>query len=161
MFSIKDVVVERAKIGDFDGVDSVLSDITEAIKKSSHVRAGYLIESGKFARKEIFKDILSSDSGIVFIARYKGEIVGVVNLQFVKNIRHGWRRIHLEEVVVKKAFQRKGIGMKMIRTICKFCKRNNIKVIKLMCGDTLSDAKKFYEHCGFANKDSGYRLELD
>ena len=76
------------------------------------------------------------------------------------NLRHGWKRAHIEEVIVKKEYRGKGIATVMFDKVKEYCKSNNIGVIKLMCGNQLTEAQRFYEKNGFIFKDKGYRLVL-
>lgn len=147
-----------AKAKDFEQIRILLDEITENIREHKNWN-NYKVYSETLQQKEIFKKILKSDSKL-FIAKINNAIVGLINMQVILNLRHGWKRAHIEEFVIKKEFRRKGIGSKLLKETIKYCKKENIKVIKLMCGNQLDEAQKFYEKNGFEFKDKGYRLEI-
>lgn len=156
---IKKCTIALAKQENFRDVINVLNEITEHIKSQkgwSNYRSAVITED----QRKIFNNIVNSENK-VFVAKLNDEIVGLVNMQIVNNIRHGWKRAHLEEVIVKKEYRRKGIGSKMLSKIINYCKINNIKTIKLMCGKQLKDSLKFYKKNGFKFLDEGLRLKIN
>lgn len=155
-----DIKIRFAYEKDFNEVDSLLNEISQAIVDVGDKWSTYKVDSAKNKRLLIFKKLLNSQNKL-FIASLDGHIVGCVNLQLIQNIRHGWLRGHIEEVIVKNEYRGKGIGSKLIQAVINFSKKNNIKIVKLMCGKQLIEAHKFYEKCGFKYLDKGYRLEID
>jgi GNAT superfamily N-acetyltransferase len=155
---IEDVHVEFANKKDYSEVSRLLEDITGEIRSKDGWKQ-YSISVDAEKQKTIFLQNLDAGNK-VFIAKYEGVIIGAVNMQVVFNLRHGWRRAHLEEVVVKYGYRQQGVGSKMIQEIVSYCKTQEIKSIKLLCGEQLPDSQKFYEANGFVCKDKGYRLEL-
>lgn len=152
------IKVTRAAVRDFEIVDTLLNEISTSIQ-SKVGWSGYKIDSEGKKRKTIFKEILEGEGG-VFVAKIDQDIVGVMNIQLIKNIRHGWKRAHIEEFSVSTAMHRKGIGSEMIKFLTKYCLKNDIKVVKLMCGSQLTESCAFYEKNGFKFLDKGYRLEI-
>lgn len=155
---LEKITFSSAKFEDFDEILKLLNEITQTINSQRNWE-NYRVDAKSIQQKEIFKEILGSECKI-FVARYNNIIVGVINLQIVINLRHGWKRAHIEELVVKSEYRHKGVGSFMLKNIYDYCRKNNIRVIKLMCGNQLPIAQKFYEKNGFVSKDKGYRLEL-
>lgn len=155
---VDNLSISLANLSDFDEIISLLDEITESIKQQKNWDS-YNVTANREKQKKTFETILNSQSK-VFIARVNSEIVGVLNMQTVSNIRHGWQRGHIEELVVKKEFRRKGIGTRLLQEAVNYCRNNNIHMIKLMCGNQLLESQKFYENNNFAFKDKGYRLEI-
>lgn len=157
--NLDNIEITFAKEKDFDEVDRILTEITKEIVSAGDNWSNYKVDSNKSARKNIFLEIIKSPSKI-FIARIDDEIVGCINFQLVRNIRHGWARGHLEEVVVKKGYRHKGIGTKMINYVIDYCRKNNIEVIKLMCGKQLKKSEAFYRKNEFVDLDFGFRKDI-
>ena len=155
-----EVIIDFATKNDFEEVDKLLSEISEAIVSVGNKWSNYKVNSAKEKRYSTYTSLINGQNRL-FIARFGAQIIGCINLQLVQNIRHGWIRGHIEEVVVKSEFRVKGVGTKLLNAVKDYCKKNDIKVIKLMCGKQLLDAHKFYEKNGFSSLDIGYRLELN
>lgn len=155
---VENLSISFANHSYFDEIVNLLNEITESIKQQKNWNR-YNVTADREKQKKTFETILNSQSK-VFVARVNSEIVGVLNLQIVSNIRHGWLRGHIEEIVVKKEFRRKGIGSKLLQEVIDYCRDNNIRMLKLMCGNQLLESQKFYENNNFVFKDKGYRLEI-
>lgn len=155
---LENLTVTLANLLDFDEIASLLNEITDSIKQQKNW-SNYNVNAEKENQRKTFEKILNSESK-VFVAKINSEIVGILNLQIVSNIRHGWQRGHVEELVVKKEYRRIGIGTKLLQGAISYCQKNNIHMIKLMCGNQLSESQRFYEKNNFVFKDRGYRLEI-
>jgi len=152
------IKITSAKKDDFKQIVDLLDEISESIR-SKRGWSNYTLNTKRTSQRNIFQNILNSESKI-FVARKNNEIIGLINMQIINNIRHGWKRAHLEEVVVRNDFRRKGVGTKMLSAVIEFCKKKNISVIKLLCGRQLNEGQQFYEKNGFLFTDKGYRLEI-
>ncbi len=155
---IEEVVFGFPTKADVDEIIDLFAEITDVIK----AKVGwdnYKIETRRSEQKMIIEMIMDLDDKI-FVGRYKGEIIAGVNVEIIRNIRHGWQRAHIEELVVKDGYRGQGVGTAMVKHVIEYCKANNIHVIKLLCGEQLTDSQCFYEKLGFVNKDKGYRLEI-
>jgi ribosomal protein S18 acetylase RimI-like enzyme len=144
---------------DFKKIIILLDEITETINHKKGW-SKYKVSTTLARQKDVYKKILLGENKI-FVAKYKEEIVGLINMQIVYNLRHGWRRAHLEEVVVHSKYRGLGIGTKLINAVKNHCLSNKIKVIKLMCGNQLTDALAFYKKTALFLKIRGYDLSLN
>ena len=64
-------------------------------------------------------------------------------------LRDGSIVMHVEDVVVQKSKRGKNVGKQLIQFLIDLAKRRNCYKIILNCDETV---KKFYEKCGFLNK---------
>jgi len=158
LLNMDNIEIVCAENRDLDQILILLNEITESIRSTKGWNS-YSLSTQKESQRKIFLEILKSE-GRLFVAKYNGRIVGLVNMQVVYNIRHGWKRAHLEEVVVNKEFRRNSIGSKLIKAVANYCKDNNIGVIKLLCGKQLKTSLKFYKTNGFKFTDEGLRLDV-
>ncbi len=109
----------------------------------------------------IFDEIISRKDTLIFVAEEGDELVGLITLYLLPNIRHGWHRGHIEDFVVSKAVRGKGIGSQLFDAVKKHCKENNIKVIKLDSGVELTNAHRFYEKNGGKFTEKMFRFDID
>ena len=109
----------------------------------------------------ILEEVLKREDAKVFVADLNGKLVGLITFYILPNIRHGYYRGHIEDIVVSKNMRGKGIGSKLFDHLKQYCKNNNIKVIKLDSGKELTDAHHFYEKNGGKYTEKMFRFDID
>ena len=110
----------------------------------------------KIAEK-IFDKINSNLDQIVAVAVIEGKIVGSTTLLIeTKFIHNGGKIGHIEDVVVDKEYQRKGIGEKIIMYLLRYAKEQGCYKTILDCAD---DVKPFYEKLGFKHNSNALRFD--
>ncbi|HLL60345.1 MAG TPA: GNAT family N-acetyltransferase [Candidatus Nitrosocosmicus sp.] len=109
----------------------------------------------------IFEEILSRKDTLIFLAEEKEEIIGLATFYILPIMRHGNYAGHIEEFIVDKVMRGKGIGTALFDAIKKYCKENNIKVIKLDSGIELTEAHKFYEKNGGKFTEMMFRFDIE
>ena len=110
----------------------------------------------KIAEK-IFDKINSNLDQIVAVAVIEGKIVGSTTLLIeIKFIHNGGKIGHIEDVVVDKEYQRKGIGEKIIMYLLRYAKEQGCYKTILDCAD---DVKPFYEKLGFKHNSNALRFD--
>ena len=156
-FNIRQVKVRLAKLKDFDSVTSLLDELTKEIDRQS-ARQSVINESWQ-ERKKIFNYVLRSSSKL-FVAEYKKDVVGVLNLQILNNVRYGTRRGQVEEIIVKESYRRKGVGSKLMAHVKKWSKKNKINIIKVFSRNELKGVQIFFMKNGFSLRYKGYWLNI-
>ena len=111
----------------------------------------------KKTAEKIFDKINSNPDHIVAVAVIEGKIVGSTTLLIeTKFIHNGGKVGHIEDVVVDKEYQRKGIGEKMITYLLRYAKDQGCYKTILDCVD---DVKPFYEKLGFKHNANALRFD--
>jgi len=114
-------------------------DSLDSLRKAS--------ELSKTKAKEIFNKIKTNPDHVVFVVIMDGRVVGSTTLFIeLKFIHQGGRVGHIEDVVVAKEYQSKGIGEQLINHVLDYAKKNDCYKTILDCSD---DVKPFYEKIGF------------
>lgn len=108
----------------------------------------------------IFDEIISRKDTLIFVAEENKKLVGLITFYLLPNMRHGWHRGHVEDFVVSEAARGKGIGTQLFDMVKQYCKKNNIKVIKLDSGVDLTGAHKFYEKNGGKFTEKMFRFDI-
>lgn len=112
---------------------------------------------GKEKANEILKKIKSNPSHVIFVAILDGKVVGSTTMLIEpKFIHNGGKVAHIEDVVVTKEYQGKGIGEKLIRSLLDYAKKNNCYKTIL---DSSDDVKPFYEKIGFKKHSNCMRFD--
>ena len=106
---------------------------------------------------KIFEKIKSNPDHVIFVAVLEDRIVGSTTL-FIepKFIHNGGFVAHIEDVVISKDLQRKGIGKKLILASLEYAKNNGCYKTILDCAD---DLKSFYEKIGFKKYSNAMRYD--
>lgn len=108
----------------------------------------------------IYEEIINRDDTHIFVADDNGDIVGCATFYILPNIRHGWHRGHIEDMVVRESRRSVGIGSKIFDAVKAYAREHGIKVIKLDSGIELTDAHAFYEKNGGKCTEKMYRFDL-
>ncbi|MBI5859445.1 MAG: GNAT family N-acetyltransferase [Nitrosarchaeum sp.] len=110
----------------------------------------------KMAEK-IFDKINSNPEHIIAVAVIEGKVVGSTTLLIeTKFIHNGGKVGHIEDVVVDKEYQRKGIGEKIIMYLLRYAKDQGCYKTILDCADEI---KPFYEKLGFKHNANALRFD--
>jgi len=111
----------------------------------------------KETAEKIFDKLNLNPDYIIAVAVLDGKVVGSTTLLIeTKFIHDGGKVGHIEDVVVDKKYQGKGIGEKIIKYILKVTKDNGCYKTILDCAD---DVKPFYEKLGFKHNANALRFD--
>ena len=107
--------------------------------------------------KEILKKIKQNTNHIIYVAIDNKKIVGSTTLLIEQKFIHNGGLVgHIEDVVVRKDYEGKGIGIKLVTSMLERAKEKNCYKTILDCKD---DVKQFYERIGFKHESSGMRYD--
>ena len=107
--------------------------------------------------KNILKKILENENHIIHVAELNGKIVGSTTLLIEQKFIHEGGFVgHIEDVVVNKKFEGRGIGMKLVLSLLDVAKEKKCYKSILNCEDKLIP---FYEKIGFKQKSTEMRFD--
>ncbi|HEY7367432.1 MAG TPA: GNAT family N-acetyltransferase [Nitrosopumilaceae archaeon] len=107
--------------------------------------------------RDIFNKIKTNPNHFVYVAILDGRVVGSTSMIIEPKFIHDGQSVsHIEDVVVAKEHQGKGIGEMLIRYLLDFAKENNCYKTILDCSD---EVKPFYEKIGFKKHSNGMRYD--
>ena len=143
-----------------------MSEIIIREIEENDLKQGFL-ESLDFLRKasnidknkarEILKKIKQNPNHIIHVAIDNNKIVGSTTLLIEQKFIHDGGFVgHIEDVVVRKEYEGKGIGIKLVMSMLECAKEKNCYKTILDCKD---DVKQFYERIGFKNESNGMRYD--
>ena len=106
---------------------------------------------------EILKKIKQNPNHIIYVAIDNKKIVGSTTLLIEQKFIHDGGLVgHIEDVVVRKDCEGKGIGIKLVTSMLERAKEKNCYKTILDCKD---DVKQFYERIGFKRESNGMRYD--
>ena len=107
--------------------------------------------------KEILKKIKLNPNHIIHVAIDDKKIVGSTTLLIEQKFIHDGGLVgHIEDVVVRKEYEGKGIGIKLVMSMLERAKEKNCYKTILDCKD---DVKQFYERIGFKRESNCMRYD--
>ena len=107
--------------------------------------------------KEILKKIKQNSNHIIYVAIDNKKIVGSTTLLIEQKFIHDGGLVgHIEDVVVRKDYEGKGIGIKLVTSMLERAKEKNCYKTILDCKE---DVKQFYERIGFKRESNGMRYD--
>ena len=111
----------------------------------------------KTKAKEILKKIKQNSNHIIHVAIDGKKIVGTTTLFIEQKFIHDGGLVgHIEDVVVRKDYEGKGIGMKLVTSMLERAKEKNCYKTILDCKD---DVKQFYDKIGFKRESNCMRYD--
>ena len=130
------------------------SDLTNGFLESlDSLRQASSLDKKK--AKDILKKINQNPDHVIFVAIFKGKVIGATTLLIEQKFIHDGGKVgHIEDVVVSKEFQSKGIGVIIMQTVLEYAKGQGCYKTILDCDDTV---KPFYEKIGFVRNSNGMR----
>jgi len=106
---------------------------------------------------EILKKIKQNPNHIIHVAIDNKKIVGSTTLLIEQKFIHNGGLVgHIEDVVVRKDYEGKGIGIKLVTSLLERAKEKNCYKTILDCKD---DVKQFYERIGFKHESNSMRYD--
>ena len=106
---------------------------------------------------KILKKIKQNPNHIIYVAIDNKKIVGSTTLLIEQKFIHDGGLVgHIEDVVVRKDYERKGIGIKLVTSMLERAKEKNCYKTILDCKD---DVKQFYERIGFKRESNCMRYD--
>ncbi|MEK7092303.1 MAG: GNAT family N-acetyltransferase [Patescibacteria group bacterium] len=112
------------------------------------------------AKSKLYDELIAREDVKIFVAEHENAIVGVADLFIVPIMRRGYYQGHIEDFVVTEKMRGKGVGSMILRKIKEYCKKNNIRVIKLTTAIEFKEAQAFYEKNGGKFTEKMYRFDL-
>ncbi len=97
----------------------------------------------------------------VYVAEWAGEMVGTFELLIMDNLAHqGACSAIVEDVVVKKGWQGKGIGKAMMEFAMQASREQHCYKMVLSSSIKRTDAHRFYEQLGFRQHGISFMVDL-
>lgn len=105
----------------------------------------------------IFDKISKNSHQIIYVAVKDDKVIGSASVLIEQKFIHNGGKVgHIEDVVVKKEFQGKGVGQKIVAELLKYAERQGCYKTILDCTDELIP---FYEKIGFKRHSNSMRFD--
>ena len=121
----------------------------DSLRKSSDMKAK--------KANSIFDKISKNSHQIIYVAVENSKVIGTASILIEQKFIHNGGKIgHIEDVAVRKEFQGKGIGQKIVNALIKYAEKQGCYKTILGCTDELIP---FYEKIGFKHHGNSMRFD--
>ena len=121
----------------------------DVLRKSSHLKPK--------KANSIFDKISKNPDYIIYVAIDNGKVIGATTLLIEQKFIHDGGKVgHIEDVVVRKQYQGRGVGKKIIGALLKYAEKKGCYKTILDCTD---DLIPFYENLGFKRHSNSMRFD--
>ena len=111
---------------------------------------------------DAFEAMAGEPNNRLLIAEIRGEIVGTMQLVFIRGLSHqGATHALIEAVRVERALRGRGIGRRMIAAAVATARERGCHTVQLSSHKSRTDAHRFYESLGFTMSHVGMKLALE
>ncbi len=97
--------------------------------------------------------LVESEKDAIFVCEVDAKVVGMISVQRILSTAMGSYVGLIEDVVVKKEFQKSGIGSKLIDEAKLYSRQCGYERIHLLCDEDNPPAEKFYKKLKFKKSD--------
>jgi GNAT superfamily N-acetyltransferase len=109
-----------------------------------------------------YEEIACDPNNRLLVAEVGGEIVGTLQLTFIRGLsRKAARRAQIEAVRIAGPHRGTGFGEQMIRAAIEVARDAGCSIVQLTTDKRRTDARRFYERLGFVASHEGMKLSLD
>ncbi|HEY8110864.1 MAG TPA: GNAT family N-acetyltransferase [Candidatus Nitrosotenuis sp.] len=141
-----DIIIRKIEERDLN--DGFLESL-DSLKTASNL--------GKEKARAILKKIAANPNHVIFVAVLNNKIIGSTTLLIEQKFIHDGGLVgHIEDVVVTKEQEGKGIGFKIMQAALEYAKSQGCYKTILDCDDKV---KPFYERLGFKRHSNGMRFD--
>ncbi len=148
---MNDVSIRKATEADLPAIGRLLEDLTDAMNDTEGMDIGMALRN--------CRNLLNDAGSHLLVAEIEGALVGFINLTTRKTILHRSPSGLVDELVVAKEYQGKGIGKQLVLAAVGRCKELGCCEVEVSTESTNTKAREFYRKCGFEER--GMLLEMD
>ena len=121
----------------------------DSLRKSTHLKPK--------KANTIFDKISKNPDYIIYVAINDGKVIGSTTLLIEQKFIHDGGKVgHIEDVVVRKEYQGRGVGKKIVNALLKYAEKKGCYKTILDCTE---DLIPFYENLGFKRHSNSMRFD--
>jgi GNAT superfamily N-acetyltransferase len=151
VFEMNDILIRKAKKSDLPVMGKLLAELVNALNDSEGIDIGIGLKT--------CEQFLKYASSHFLVAEIEGSPVGFINFVVRQTILHRSPSALIDELVVAKEYQGKGVGKRLVLAAVEKCKQLGCCEVEVSTEKTNVKARKFYKKCGFTER--GILFEMD
>ena len=149
---MKGIVVREARKSDLPAIRKLLAELVDAMDDTECIDIRIPLRT----LEHLLKDARSH----FLVAATKGTPVGFIHFTIRQTVLHRSPSAMIDELVVTKEYQGKGIGRELVLTAIEKCRQLGCCEVEVSTERTNAKAKKFYKKCGFNKSEILFEVDL-
>jgi len=149
---MNNVLIRKAKKSDLPAIGRLLAELINVMDDTEGIDIGIALKTCEHHL---------NDAGSHFlVAEIKGTPVGFINFTVRQTILHRSPSALIDELVVAKEYQGKGVSGQLVLAAIERCKQLGCCEIEVSTEKTNIKARKFYKKCGFEERGTLFEVDL-
>ena len=149
---MKDIRVRKATESDLAAIGKLLAELVRALDNTEGIDIGIAAKT--------CQRLLNDVNSHFLVAELKGTPVGFINFTVRQAVLHRSPSATIDELVVAKEYQRKGVGEHLVLSVMGECERLGCCEVEASTEKTNVKARRFYKQCGFGEKGTLFEADL-
>jgi GNAT superfamily N-acetyltransferase len=152
MTTTNTILIREATESDLPAIGKLLEDLTDAMYNTEGIDIGIALKTCQH---------LLHDAGSRFlIAAMEGTPVGFIYFTVRQTILHRGPSALIDELVVAKEYQGRGVGKQLVLVAIEECKQLGCCEVEVSTEKTNIKARKFYKKCGLEERGMLFEVDL-
>ncbi len=149
---MKDILIGKATKSDLPVIGKLLAELINAMDDTEGIDIGIDIKT--------CEQLLKDDNSHFLVAELKTTPVGFINFTVRQTVLHRSPSAMIDELVVTKEYQGKGIGKQLVLAAIDECRQLGYCEVEVSTEKTNVKARKFYKKCGFNKREILFEVDL-
>ncbi|OGN97627.1 MAG: hypothetical protein A2Z77_04500 [Chloroflexi bacterium RBG_13_51_36] len=149
---MKDIVIRKARKSDLSAIRKLVTELVDAMDDTECIDIGIALETCEHHLKDSKSHFL--------VAAIKGTPVGFIHFMTRQTILHQSPSALIDELVVTKEYQGKGIGKQLVLATIEKCRQLGCCEVEVSTEKTNVKARRFYKRCGFNKTEILFEVDL-
>jgi GNAT superfamily N-acetyltransferase len=149
---MKDILIRKAAKSDLPVIGKLLAELINAMDDTEGIDIGIDLKT--------CEQLLKDDNSHFLVAELKTTPVGFINFTVRQTVLHRSPSAMIDELVVTKEYQGKGIGKQLVLAAIDECRQLGYCEVEVSTEKTNVKARKFYKKCGFNKREILFEVDL-
>jgi GNAT superfamily N-acetyltransferase len=149
---MKDILIRKATKSDLPVIGKLLAELINAMDDTEGIDIGIDLKT--------CEQLLKDDNSHFLVAELKTTPVGFINFTVRQTVLHRSPSAMIDELVVTKEYQGKGIGKQLVLAAIDECRQLGYCEVEVSTEKTNVKARKFYKKCGFNKREILFEVDL-
>ena len=149
---MKDIRVRKATKSDLPAIKRLLAELINAMDDTECIDMR--------VASEAWEHLLKDASSHVLVAKAQETPVGLIHFTTRQTALHRSRSAMIDELVVTKEYQGRGIGKQLVLAAIERCRQLGCCEVEVSTEQTNLKARKFYRKCGFDKTEVLFEVDL-
>jgi len=149
---MKDILIRKATKSELPVIGRLLAELINAMDDTEGIDIGIDLKT--------CEQLLKDDNSHFLVAELKTTPVGFINFTVRQTVLHRSPSAMIDELVVTKEYQGKGIGKQLVLAAIDECRQLGYCEVEVSTEKTNVKARKFYKKCGFNKREILFEVDL-